>query len=471
MGSVLDAIADGVYGLDLDGRTTLVNPAAAVMLGYEPEELLEVLQHERIHHSHADGSPFHLEDCAIHDSIVNNVTRHVRGEVFWRKDGTCFPVEYTSVPCLDQGQVVGAVVTFRDITTALAAEAMALELARREAVQTVEKHFEGVIAAIPQQVWTARADGGLDWVSPQIGTYFGLPAEQIIEQGWMDVVHPEDLDGVVERWTASLASGEPYQAEFRLRRVDGQYRWHLSRAHRVGDQDARWCGTSTDIHERQLAEAAREELINIVSHDLRNPLNAILVTTQLLQLQSDEQSTSDHLRRIQRAGTQMNRLLADLLDVTRIDAGHLEVTPAESSVIELFDHVLGLMSPLAGAAKIQLLTRAEPIVGILDHHRMAQVLCNLVSNALRYTPEGGSVHLEAWNEPTLTVIQVKDTGKGIDPDHLPNLFERFWHHNSKDGVGLGLPIAKGIVDAHGGRIFAVDTRGAGATFRVELPRG
>jgi PAS domain S-box-containing protein len=264
---VLNAIDDGVFFLDADARAIFVNEAAARILGFTNREMLGRPMHELTHHHYADGSVFPAEECPILSSVHDGIQQRVGGDTFWRKDGTPIAVDYTSIPLKEGRTIVGVVVTFRDISNQQRVEEQSLRLRRerealqaaeqaREALRESEARFRFMAEALPVQVWTALPDGRLDFVTNQVADYFGVPMDQVISDGWRDVVHPEDLPGVAERWMHSLSTGEPYKVEFRLRAADGSYRWHLARALAQRDESGavvRWFGTNTDMEDEKRA--------------------------------------------------------------------------------------------------------------------------------------------------------------------------------------------------------------------------
>jgi len=221
------------------------------------------------------------------------------------------------------------------------------------------------------------------------------------------------------------------------------------------------------------AATAREDMVAIVSHELRNPLNAILVGAEVLQggvLQGRERAMVD---RIRRAAQRMQTLTDDLLDIAQIEAGTLSIEPNFETLASVTDEALDLV--LVAATERQLTLQADvpkdvPLVS-LDRNRILQVLANLLGNALKFTPPGGAVRIEAVTEADAVRVSVSDTGPGIAAEHVPHLFERYWQtrETSRLGAGLGLFIAKGIVEAHGGKIWVDTAPGAGTTFIFTLP--
>ena len=223
--------------------------------------------------------------------------------------------------------------------------------------------------------------------------------------------------------------------------------------------------------EAQRAIRARDELLAVVSHDLRNPLNIIALALQMRE--ADPESASSTLPRAKRGAERMLRLIEDLLDVARIDAGTLRVEPMRMELTSLLEDSLEQHRVLAASRRITLVRDFERGLGhvLADRHRLGQALANLIGNALKFTPVGGTIRIGGEARGDRTTIWVSDTGPGIPPEHLGHIFDRFWQpEQRRDGVGLGLAIVKGIVDAHGGTIEVESTVGVGTTFRIVLSR-
>jgi PAS domain S-box-containing protein len=222
---------------------------------------------------------------------------------------------------------------------------------------------------------------------------------------------------------------------------------------------------------------ARDELMRVLAHDLRNPLavariSAALLTTAEAGERSDELIRSSAAR-IERALRRADGLIEDLLDLTRIERGSLDLEATNVPPGRLIREAVEAQQPLATAASLELeaaLPRQLPSVRV-DQPRIHQVFSNLIGNAIKFTPPGGRIVTSAEPENGEVVFRVMDTGPGISPDHLPRVFDRFWQERRADhrGTGLGLAIAKGIVEAHGGRIWAESVPGQGSTFCFTLP--
>jgi signal transduction histidine kinase len=218
---------------------------------------------------------------------------------------------------------------------------------------------------------------------------------------------------------------------------------------------------------------AREQVLKIVSHDLRNPLHTIsMCASLLLDLPMPADKQNEHLKRIKRSGERMNRLVQDLLDVAKLEAGRVAISTRPVVVAPLIREAHEMLAPIAEEKGVSLETVVadglQPIVA--DEGRVLQVLSNLVGNAVKFTPAGGRITIRADDAPGGVRFSVSDTGVGMTPEQLSQLFGRFWQANPADrrGIGLGLSIAKGIVEAHGGRIWVESQPGAGTTFHFTL---
>jgi signal transduction histidine kinase len=229
----------------------------------------------------------------------------------------------------------------------------------------------------------------------------------------------------------------------------------------------------------QDATRARDDLVAIVSHDLRNPVHTInMAAAFLLEVAPpvDRRITSRRqLEVIQRAANRANRLISDLLDVARIQAGGLSVDPVSVDVRSLVQEAVDAATPLATGSQLTLQGSVADDVTMVssDRDRILQVFANLIGNAIKFTPKGGQITIRAETDGPEVKFSVADTGPGIPAEHLSHVFDRYWQAKStaKLGTGLGLSIAKGIVAAHGGRIWVESKPGDGATFIFTLPAG
>jgi PAS domain S-box-containing protein len=365
-----------------------------------------------------------------------------------------------------------------------------------------------LIDGIPELAWTARADGFVDFYNRRWYEYSGTTPVQARGWGWKSVHHPDMLGAVVERWQRSLTTGEPFEMEFPLRGADGVFRWFLTRIVPVRDLDGaivRWFGTSTNVdeshklretlagaverekraHERVEAlreEAlravrAREEVLAIVSHDLRNPLSTVLTGAEMITKLADDGPvgvrTKKATKTIVKAVSRMTRMIGDLLDLATLEAGRpLAVELETQDAVAVLREAADTFEPVANARQLRLTTDfPDAILLPCDAQRVQQALSNLIGNAVKFTREGGSIHVSARLADGELVVTVRDTGIGIPAEHLPHIFKAYWQADvqRKRGAGLGLSIVKAIVETHGGRVWAESAPGDGASFHFTLP--
>ncbi|HEX8180116.1 MAG TPA: ATP-binding protein [Pyrinomonadaceae bacterium] len=368
------------------------------------------------------------------------------------------------------------------------AESLVREQQARAAAEANEQHYRFLAESIPQQVWTARADGMLDYVNQRTLAYYELDSPEVLGWEWQRVIHPDDLAGCVARWQHALTTGEIYEVEFRLRRADGEYRWHLGRALPMRGADGRvvkWFGTNTDIDEQkrlyrvaQEANRMKDEFLATVSHELRTPLTSMMGWVELLQLgMLDEQGRAHALQVINKSAQAQAQLIADLLDISRIVSGRLRLDVRSVELADVIEAAADVVRPAADAKSIQLHMKLARNGGLVsgDPDRLQQVIWNLLANAVKFTPEGGTVEISLTSAGKHAEITVADNGAGIAPDFLPYVFDRFRQGDSTTtrqhgGLGLGLAIVRHIVELHGGTVEAASAGlDQGATFRLRLP--
>jgi signal transduction histidine kinase len=231
--------------------------------------------------------------------------------------------------------------------------------------------------------------------------------------------------------------------------------------------------------EAEAAAQARADILAVVSHDLRNPMTAISTSAAIVIRKIDRGAVEDtrkHLHTIQRAVDSMNRLVSDLLDVSRIEAGKLPLDKRMYDIADVVNQAVELLRPVAHAKAQELSVELGDADGLeveCDRERVQQILSNLLGNAIKFTPEGGQTTVSLERRAATVQLAVKDNGPGISPEHLPHLFDRYWQsaENRRAGIGLGLTIVKGIVQAHQGEVWVESEIGSGSRFCFTLPTG
>ncbi len=376
---ILQAAGEGIYGLDTDGNTTFVNPTAARLLGWDAEELIGQPQHSIIHHTKPDGTPYPREICPIYAAFKDGVVRKVDNEVFWRQDGTSFPIEYTSTPiCDEQGQIAGAVVIFQDITE------------RKRAEETIRRHSETLEATVQERT--------------------------------VELQHAKE---VAE--TASLAKS------------------------------------------RFLAN---------VSHELRTPLHAVLSFADFgvkRHATAEPGKLNEYFLEIKHSGETLLALINDLLDLAKLESVKMPLEFQHNDLASLITSVTEEFGAMASQRQVSVEHRGLEL-GIairLDGTKIKQVLRNLLSNALKFSPNGGTIEVALLQGQGAVTVTVRDQGPGIPEDEIETVFEKFVQSSTTKsdtgGTGLGLAICREIVAAHMGRIWAENDPRGGAVFVIEIP--
>jgi len=360
---ILNAAGEGVCGIDLQGRTTFVNPAAARMVGWQAQDMLGKPQHELLHHTRAGGAPYPREDCPICGGLKDGRAREVSDEVFWRRDGTSFPVAYVSSPIYDErGRLTGAVVVFRDVT---------------------------------QQLWAERA----------------------------------------------------------LREAKEQ---------------------------AEVASRSKTEFLANMSHELRTPLNAINGFSEVMCKKVfgplGDAHYEEYVKDIHDSGQHLLALINDILDISKVEAGKLELCEEPVAIDGVVEAAVRIMRERAEARRLTLRTAIEGGLPAIngDERLLMQIVLNLLSNAIKFSHEGGAIDVRASRAADGGVeISVTDNGIGIAPENLDKVMMPFQQVEGSftrqhQGTGLGLPLSKRLVELHGGRLEIESEVGAQTVARVRL---
>jgi len=403
-------------------------------------------------------------------------------------------VSTVKVPLRDEhGNIIGTWGIARDVTAQIDAE---------QALRRSAERFEALTEQSFDLIIVTDADSVITYVNQAAGPVLGRLPEELVGTNVASWLHPDDIRALQAAIVAERETpGSVGEVDYRMRHADGSWCWLETSGKNLVDEPAvgGFLVTLRDISERKAAEAERErvsrlmrkqnamlreadrlksELLSVVSHDLRTPLTSVIGYLELLDdeeagpLSAEQES---YLAAVRRGADRLLALVNDLLFIARADAGKLELDLADTDLAELARDAVHALVPKAADSSIRLgLLAEEPAQARVDRARITELLENLLSNALKFTPAGGSVDVRVVAQKGAVVLEVADTGIGISSDDQRHLFERFFRSKrtqAAPGVGLGLAIVKAIAQAHGGRVTVESCEHAGATFRVSLPAG
>lgn len=504
---ILESTSEGIFGVDRCGTITFVNPAVSRLLAYTADDLIGRNSHTLIHHSRSDGSPYPVEGCPMFAAYTRGEASRIDDEVLWRKDGHGLPVEYGATPIQKDGGLVGAVISFTDITERKRAET---ELQRsRDELQRINFLADSALDLTKAGYWHVPLDGS-GWYnsSERAARIFGDPPtadHRYTIAHWAEHVRLGDEAAAkvtAENFAAAAEGRIPvYDVTYAYRRpVDGRVVWIHALGHVVKDERGKprdMYGVTQDITDfkvleqdllaaKQKAEEAtraKSDFLANMSHEIRTPMNAVIGMTHLALQTELTPKQRDYLRKIDSSAKALLRIINDILDFSKIEAGRLDIESVEFELEEVLENVAGIVTVKTEEKGLEVLFRTDPsaplqLVG--DPLRLGQVLLNLASNAVKFTKEGEIVVstkvTELTEDQAVLEFSVSDTGIGMSPEQAARLFQPFSQADTSTtrrfgGTGLGLSISKRLVEMMGGEIHVESQLGKGSVFRFTATFG
>jgi PAS domain S-box-containing protein len=524
---IVEMASDAIIAVDGEHRIVVFNRGAEAIFGYGVDEVLgqplDILLPAGVRPGHGD----HIRAFAKSPTTARRMGER-RAIAGCRKDGEEFPAEASILKLEVDGRRLFTVV-LRDISERVRQEAGQRFLSDVGAALASSLELDETLRSVAERTVAELADfciidvvEGEQETTRRLEAVHRDPARKPLAEAFLGLrldrarPHlmstvlwsgaPELVGQVTQEHLASLAQGPehlrllqelaprsymavPLVARGRtlgamLLARSGPGRPYDTHSLEVATELGRRAGMALDnarlYQEARAAARARDDVLGVVSHDLGNPLQAIFIGLEALERargsRGEGRSGAEeyYLTAIRRSAQMMERLIRDLLEVRRMEAGHLALDPALRELLPLVDEAMEVMDPLARVKSVELRNLLEPDAlppVSVDGDRIQQVLSNLLGNAVKHTPEGGRVILSGGVDAAELRITVRDTGPGIPQEDLDHVFDRFWRGPGSRslGIGLGLSIARGIVRAHGGRIWAESVMGEGSAFSFTLP--
>ncbi len=490
LATTLDSLDQGVMGVDAQGRINAWNQRLLTLLDLPPglleggATLAEVGRYQ-LNQGHFGPQAERLEDQARHNLMAFLAGTALPREQRYQRvrvDGTVLDVHVLHA---SDGSHVR---TFTDVTANVRAQ---------QALRESESRFRRMADAAPALIWLSDQDGQATWFNQRWLHSVGQTMEQAVHEGWGSRLHPDDLSTCRDRFAEAFAHRQPYDIEFRVCRQDGAVQWvadtgiprfaldgsfegYISYGWDITGRKAAEVALIAAKTEAERANRAKSQFLSRMSHELRTPLNAILGFGQLLASDPQEPLLAVQRRRvqeIQRGGHHLLALINDVLDLSRIEAGALQLQAQAVDLAAVMGDCLRLVEPVARERGIAL-SLASPTEGatlvMADATRLRQVLLNLLGNAIKYNREGGMVALVCHAEPRHLLLEVSDCGPGLTEAQQQRLFQAFERldadHSGVEGAGIGLALSKWLVELMHGEIGVRSQPGVGSTFWLRLQR-
>lgn len=347
----------------------------------------------------------------------------------------------------------------------------------KKEIEQSEKRFRVVLDALPHIAWTSNADGGINFVNQRWYDYTGLDFEKNKNNLWALTLHADDLAGVIEQVTVFMSEVRMGEVEFRKKRKDGIYRWHLARMQPVLNNTGNllfWVGTSTDIEDLKWLQQQKDDFVNIASHELKTPLTSLQISLQLLEQRMPQLSPALIKTLISKASGSINKvvnLVDDLLNAGKLSQGELELSKSWFSAASLVSKY-GKNLSQAGKHSILFTGNTDSLL-FGDAGHIEQVFTNIFNNAIKYAPASEIILVAISHIDDFVKVSISDKGPGITEDLIPHLFDRYYQVENRGfqntGLGLGLYICAEIVRKHGGQISVESKLNKGTTISFTLP--
>ncbi|MGZ5263952.1 MAG: PAS domain-containing sensor histidine kinase, partial [Kaistella sp.] len=347
----------------------------------------------------------------------------------------------------------------------------------RKRAEASEVEYRNLAEAMPQIVWTSSG-GKFDYFNRNLLELLNCKEEEVHAFNLEDIVHPDDLPNVKKRWEETLQHSRNFELEYRIKDSrTGEYIWFLNRATPVtaDGEVVKWIGTSTNIHEFKNLVTQKDTFLGIASHELKTPLTSLKLYAQVLERmlkKSGDEKNAEFAKKMDLQVIKLTSLIGDLLDVTKINSGKIHLNNDVFDFEKLVQESVEEMQ-MSTLHQIEITTENVGMV-FADRERISQVITNLISNAIKYSPDAEKIMIEINGDGKEVIFTVKDFGIGMPVEKKDRVFEQYYRVSGDEqstfpGLGLGLYIASQIVERSKGKIWVNSVLGKGSTFSFSLP--
>ncbi len=376
----------------------------------------------------------------------------------------------------EKGNVIGVAIIANEVTA---------QAELNKEIKESEARYHQMTDLMPDMITNATVDGEVFYYNKGWTDFTGWDLKKLKKEGWGKLIHPEELATVEQNWMSAIKTGSDFEMEFRILGKNGDYKWHISRAIPVKNDTGKiimWVGANTEIQKLKEEEKRKEDFLKMVSHELKTPITSIKGYTQILlsvmEVDNNNQKNSlrikPSLQRIDSQITRLTRLISEMLDVDRIKDSQLFL---RSEVFNLNELVKDTIDDIKYAYKQTHITlEIESICYVnADRDRIGQVLINFITNAIKYSPDDKNIEIKVFQMNDNTVsVSVNDKGIGIEKEDQQNIFKRFYRVSGKNedtfsGFGIGLYLAREIIERHNGQVTVNSIKGNGSEFIFTLP--
>jgi PAS domain S-box-containing protein len=454
--------------LEMDGINSYINEAGKKLLGFENDEQVRSIPVSELH----APEDFDFVKKEVMPSVMTKGSWAGKMMVRHLKTGEIFPVYNNCIRIDDSitGKPICVGAVMRDLRPEIAAE---------QALANSEQLLRNITTASPTGLWMSDAHGAITYVNQTWIDWIGLASEENLGEAWLKSIIPEDHNKAKEKFFDGLTDGELPEVEFRINHQDGTVRWCVATGRPQFSTDGEflgYIGACVDITEQKHLQRQKDDFIGIASHELKTPITSIKAYTQVLEKILKKKGETHEAAMINKMDVQLNRLtslIGDLLDVTKINSGKLQFNNREFDFNVLVNEIVEELQRTT--SKHRLVENLSPPVFVFgDKERIGQVITNLITNAIKYSPNSDNIIVSTEIKNNEVVLCVQDFGIGIAEKDLEKVFEQFYRvsgymQHTFPGLGLGLYISSEIIKREGGRIWVTSEQGKGSEFLFALP--